>query len=93
MDTSKIILEGKAPSLAYPSRRGDPNEQRLLWPFSIANPQKEAVETKMLAFFFFFFFGFLYPIVVYLVFLSLVSRQFHVPFSSSSPFLDDGIDN
>lgn len=69
MDTSKIILEGKAPSLAYPSRRGDPNEQRLLWPFSIANPQKEAVETKMLAFFFFFWilvpycslFGFLEP--------------------------------
>lgn len=44
-------FEGKTPSLAYPTRRGDPGEQRLLWPFSVEDPQKEAAEADMPVFF------------------------------------------
>lgn len=70
MDTSKVIIDGKGPHPAYWSRRGDVKEGRLPWPFSIQNPQKDAVETEMPV-----IFGFLCPIIIYLVLLSLVSES------------------
>ena len=57
----------KGTQVAYPSRRGEPKERRLPWPFSIENSLQEAVETEMLI-----FFGFVCPIVVYLVLVSVV---------------------
>lgn len=46
----KIILEGKGPSLASQSRRGNQKELKLLCQFSIENSKKE---TKTLVFFVF----------------------------------------